>query len=79
MIVIQGTKFYNIEETAKLLGISSRTLSRWTLDERDVGDKPKHIGILRAVIAPNGKKLFREQDILKAVSECLKMEVSADS
>jgi predicted site-specific integrase-resolvase len=79
MITIQGTKFYNIEETAKLLGISSRTLSRWTSERENPEDTPKHVGILRAVTAPNGKKLFREQDILKAVSECLAMEISVDS
>ena len=77
MVTIQGTKFYNIEETAKLLGISTRTLSRWTT-ERDE-DKPKHVAALRSVTAPNGKKLFREEDILRAVSSCLDMEISVDS
>jgi hypothetical protein len=77
MVTIQGVNFYNIEETAKLLGISSRTLSRWTTE----GDreKPKHAPQLRPFTAPNGKKLFREDDILATVSGCLGMEISSQA
>jgi len=77
MVTIQGVNFYNVEETAKLLGISSRTLFRWTTD----GDKekPKYASALRSVTAPSGKRLFREEDILATVSTCLGMEVSVQS
>lgn len=77
MVTIQGTKFYNIEETAKLLGVSTRTLSRWTTESKE--GRPDHIATLRSVVTPSGKKLFREQDILTAVSQCLDMEVSVES
>jgi DNA-binding transcriptional MerR regulator len=77
MVMIQGVKFYNIEETAKLLGISPRTLSRWTCDENK--EKPQYAEALHPVMAPNGKKLFREADILATVSKCLGMEISVKS
>lgn len=77
MVTIQGINFYNIEETAKLLGISPRTLSRWTTEHDE--DKPKHGATLRSATAPNGKKIFREEDILRAVSQCLDMEISVES
>ena len=77
MVEIQGVKFHNAEETSKLLGISSRTLSRWTTDPDR--ERPKYAMALRPYVAPNGKKLFREQDILATVSACLGMEVSVES
>ncbi|HUC01444.1 MAG TPA: hypothetical protein VMA75_00875 [Candidatus Paceibacterota bacterium] len=79
MIEIAGVKFYNIEETARLLGITPRTLQRWTNCHDEGSERPKHIKGLRPVHAPNGKKLFKEADILKAVSACFEMEVSAAS
>jgi len=77
MVTIGGVNFYNVDETATLLGISSRTLFRWTTD----GDKerPKYASALRPVVAPNGKRLFREDDILATVSKCLGMKVSVQS
>jgi len=77
MVVIEGIKLYNIEETAALLGITPRTLQRWTA--QDETERPKHISTLRPVSAPNGKKLFKEEDILKVVSQCLEINVSAKS
>jgi DNA-binding transcriptional MerR regulator len=77
MVVIEGVKLYNIEETAELLGITTRTLQRWTTEGEN--DRPKHISTLRPVSAPNGKKLFKEEDILRVVSECLRIDVSAKS
>ncbi|MGB8478014.1 MAG: MerR family transcriptional regulator [Acidobacteriaceae bacterium] len=77
MVIIEGIKLYNIEETAELLGITSRTLQRWTAEGEN--DRPKHISTLRPVSAPNGKKLFKEEDILNVVSHCLEINVSAKS
>jgi predicted site-specific integrase-resolvase len=77
MVTIQGVNFYNVEETAKLLGISSRTLSRWTTDGDQ--ERPEHAAPLRPVLTPNGKKLFREEDILATVSKCLGMKISVES
>ena len=76
-MTIQGIKFYSLEETAKMLGITKRTLYNWTSEAEPNG--PKHLPSLRAVVAPNGKKIFKEADILAAVSHCLEIDIRPES
>ena len=77
MVTIDGVTFHNVEETAKLLGLTTRTLQRWSSEEDH--SKPRHFAKLRFVATPNGKRLYRQENILKVVSECLGMELSEQS
>jgi hypothetical protein len=74
LVTIQGTNFYSVEETAKILGVAKKTLYNWKskADSNGAEDRP----VLRPVTAPNGRKFFREQEIIAVLSQCWGIEVS---
>ena len=61
MVTIQGVNFYSIDETAKLIGVTKRTLYNWKDDP--LNDAKKKFS-LSAVISPAGRKFFREEEII---------------
>jgi hypothetical protein len=70
-------KFYSVEETATMLGVTPRTLYNWK--NHSGQNNAKHIPVLHSVTAPNGRKYFREEEILKALSECWEIKVSSET
>jgi hypothetical protein len=77
MITIQGVTFYNINETAEMLCISPRKLSRWTMEGGKF--KPEHIPLLPCVTSPKGKKIFKQEDIRKFASACFGVDIGIES
>lgn len=74
MVTIQGTNFYSVEETAKILGISKKTLYNWKGKAESNDSKPQTA--LHPVTAPNGRKYFREAEIIAVLSQCWGVEVT---
>lgn len=77
MVIIQGTKFYSVEETAKMLGISKKTLYNWK--GKTEPNNPKHLAVLHPVTAPNGRKYFREKEIIAVLSQCWEIDVTPEA
>lgn len=76
MITIHGIKFYSVEETATILGMSKKRLYNWN-KERETKNV-KHASLLRPVTAPNGRKFYREAEIIAVLSECWGVEVGPE-
>ena len=77
MKIVQGVRFYSAKEAAIMLGVSKRTLNNWANNTAQQGGK--RTPTVRSVISPNGRKFFREEDIISALSQCWGIDVSADS
>jgi hypothetical protein len=75
MLTIQGTNFYSVEETSKILGVSKKTLYNWR-DKADSDDAKEPQQRLRPVTALNGRVLFREQEIIAVLSRCYGIEAT---
>lgn len=73
-MTIQGTNFYSVEETAKILGITKKTLYNWT--SRAKSSSEGHGPVLRTVTAPNGRKFYREEAIIAVLSQFWGVDVS---
>jgi hypothetical protein len=73
MITIHGIKFYSVDETATILGMSKKRLYNWNVDAEANG--VKHSLVLHPVTAPNGRKFFREKEIITVLSQCWGIEV----
>lgn len=76
MVVIQGIRFYSVEETATMLGVTKRTLYNWKNQTEQPGTK--RVPELRPVTSPNGRKYFREDEIISVLSQCWGIEVTPD-
>jgi hypothetical protein len=76
LVNIQGVAFYSVEETAALLGVTKRTLYNWKSHSGQNGNK--RVPILTPVIAPNGRRFFRESEIIAALSQCWGISVTPD-
>jgi len=77
LVTIMGINFYTVEEAAKMLGVTKRTLYNWK--HLEDGQAPKRAPILNPVTAPNGRKFFREEEVLAAVSHCWGIDISSDT
>ena len=67
MKVIGDQVFYSTEETARLLGVTTRTVHRWLAEQ---GSTPKQVAGLKAYHSPTGRRFFRQKDIHDIVSRC---------
>jgi hypothetical protein len=76
--VVQGVRFYSIEETAKILGVTKRTLYNWNWKNHAGRSGSQQTPILRPVTSPSGRKFFREDEIITALSQCWGIEVTAE-
>ena len=76
MVTIQGINFYSVEETAKILGISRKALYNW--GDQTPWKKAKNLPKMAAVKAPNGRKFFREDEIIAVLSKCYEIEVTSE-
>lgn len=75
MLNIQGTNFYSVDETAKILGVSKKTLYNWR--DKAESDDPKDSQVsLRPITALNGRILFREQEIIAVLASRYGIEVT---
>jgi transposase-like protein len=74
LVTIQGTNFYTVDETAKLLGVTKKTLYNWKSKLESSG--AKQLPVLHPVTAPNGRKYFREEEIIAVLSQCWEIEVT---
>jgi transposase len=74
LVTIQGTNFYTVDETAKLLGVTKKTLYNWKSKPEPSG--AKQLPVLHPVTAPNGRKYFREEEILAVLSQCWGIQVT---
>jgi transposase len=77
LVTIQGTNFYSVEETAKMLGISKKTLYNWK--GKTEPNNPKHLAVLHPVTAPNGRKYFRQEEIIAVLSQCRGIDVTPEA
>lgn len=77
MKIIQGVRFYSAKEAATMLGVTKRTLNNWANNTAQNGGK--HTPTLPSVISPNGRKFFREEDIISALSQCWGIDATPDS
>jgi hypothetical protein len=75
--IIQGVRFYSAKETATMLGVTKRTLNNWANNTAQNGGR--RTPTLRSVVSPNGRKFFREEDIISALSQCWGIEASPES
>jgi transposase len=57
-----------------MLGVTKRTLYNWKNQSEQSGTK--HIPVLRPVTAPNGRKYYREDEIITALSQCWGIQVT---
>ena len=64
MVQIGEHYFYSSGEASRLLGVTTRTLQRWTTDE---DSRPKSMPELKPVTALNGRRLFRSEEIHQIV------------
>ena len=76
MITIHGTKFYSVEETATILGMSKKRL--YSSKEKAEVNGVNHTLVLRPVTAPNGRKFFREEEIITVLSQCWGIEIGPE-
>jgi len=72
LVTIQGTNFYSVEETARILGVSKKTLYNWKGKTDPIDSKM----VLHPVTAPNGRKFFREEEIIAVLSRCWGIEIT---
>lgn len=75
MVIVQGHAFYSLAEIAELLGISKRTLCSWI-------EKPEMLSraiSLNPVTQPNGRKFFREQEVVAVLSACWGVNTTPES
>ncbi len=77
MVIIQGIYFYSIEEAAEILGVTKRTLYNWR--SASDPDNANHRFALTARTSLNGRKYFREEEIIKILAECWGIEVSPET
>ena len=75
MLCIQGTNFYSVEETSKILGVSKKTLYNWREKAESDNSKESEVS-LRPVTALNGRVLFRENEIIAVLSSRYGIEVT---
>ena len=61
MRIIRGQMFLTTGEAAQMLGVSARTMLRWSSDEGVLG--------IVAVKDPGGRTLFRKEDVERLVDQ----------
>ena len=79
MVTLQGITFYSIEEAAKLIGVSKRTLYNWNWKNKTGPDSVDCRFSLNAVTSPSGRKFFREDEIVALLSKSWGIEVTPES
>ena len=60
MVRIGQHVFYSSEETARLLGVTARTLQKWATDE---SSRPENLKDLSPIMTPSGRRLFLADEI----------------
>lgn len=68
MVTILGVKFLTVEEAAKMLGVTKRTLYNWK--NQPPSSQSKSVPVLNPVTAPNGRKYFKEEEVLRVLTQC---------
>lgn len=60
-----------------MLGVTKRTLYNWKNHSDQSGGRA--VPILTPVTAPNGRKFFREAEIIAALSQCWGIKVTPEA
>lgn len=57
-----------------MLGVTKRTLYNWKNHPEQ--ERPSHVPDLKPVTSPSGRKFFREDEIITAISQCWGVRVT---
>jgi hypothetical protein len=75
MVHIGQHVFYSSEETARLLGVTARTLQKWATDENS---RPETLRDLNPIMTPSGKRLFLGHEIHVILGRIYRIEFDAN-
>jgi DNA-binding transcriptional MerR regulator len=75
MVNIGNYVFYSSEETAKLLGVTLRTLQKWATDD---ASRPDHLRDLNPITTPNGKRLFQADEIHTLLGRIYRIDFNSE-
>jgi DNA-binding transcriptional MerR regulator len=71
---ICGHRFYTSDETAKILGITPRTLQKWLNDDSPARSRMKSFD-LQPVTELNGRRLFKTEEVHRLVEQIYGIQV----